>query len=283
MNRKIGVISLFISATLFAQDSAESAARIKAQAQRELEDQRAHQMALEQMAAGRPTVTKAITLKYPGRVDTSVLDGIGLVIKRSSDVVVVTGPQERVETAEAILKQLDVPPPPPTPIEQKKDIQLTAYMIIASPSAMTGTPVPKDLDSAISQVSSIFPYKSYNLFDAVLMRTVEGEGREASRGHVSGALPQGQQTFERGGGYDLSLQSIGLTQGPPANLLRLHNFSLVLRILAGTDKDGKDKYQQVNIDTNIDMKEGQKIVVGKANIDGSENALIVILTAKVVD
>jgi hypothetical protein len=31
------------------------------------------------------------------------------------------------------------------------------------------------------------------------------------------------------------------------------------------------------------MKEGQKIVVGKANIDDSENALIVVLTAKVVD
>jgi len=31
------------------------------------------------------------------------------------------------------------------------------------------------------------------------------------------------------------------------------------------------------------MKPGQKIVVGKANIDGSADALIVILTIKVAD
>jgi hypothetical protein len=115
------------------------------------------------------------------------------------------------------------------------------------------------------------------------MRMVEGEGRDASHGRLSGALPQGQQTFASGGSYDFSIQSVGLTPATPANLLRLHNLSLTLRILAGVDKDGKDKYQQVNLETNIDMKEGQKIVVGKANIDGSENALIVILTAKVVD
>jgi len=232
---------------------------------------------------GPTPVTKAITLKYPARVDTNVLDGIGLVIKRSGDVVVVTGPQERVETAEAIIKQLDVPPPPPAPAEHRKDIQLTAYMIIASPSSVQGTPVPKDLDSAIGQVSSIFPYKSYNLFDAVVVRMEEGEGRNANRGYVAGALPQGQQTFPAGGMYDLSVASVGMTEAVPANLLRLNNFSLNLQIHAGLDKDGKDKYQHVSVATNIDMKEGQKIVVGKANIDGSENALIVVLTAKVVD
>ena len=37
------------------------------------------------------------------------------------------------------------------------------------------------------------------------------------------------------------------------------------------------------ITTDIDVREGQKVVVGKANIDNSDNALILILTAKVVD
>jgi hypothetical protein len=115
------------------------------------------------------------------------------------------------------------------------------------------------------------------------MRMVEGEGRNSNPGRLSGALPQGQQTFVQGGSYDLSLGSVGLTPATPANLLRLNNFSLTLRIREGVDKDGKDKFQNVSIATNIDMKEGQKIVVGKANIDGSENALIVILTAKVMD
>lgn len=280
MKRKIGVLILFSITPLFAQDGA---ARIQAEAQKELEAQQAHQLALEQAAEVKKTVTRAVTLKYANRVDTNVLEGIGLVIKRAGDVVVVTGPQERVDTAEAILKQLDVPPPPPAPVEQRKDVQVTAYLIIASPSAVQGTPVPKDLDSAVSQVSSIFPYKSFNLFDAVVMRMVEGEGRNATRGHLSGALPRGPQTFLNGGNYDLALGSVGLTPAAPANLLRLNDFGLTMRILEGVDNNGKDKFQTVSVSTNIDMKEGQKIVVGKANIDGSENALIVILTAKVAE
>jgi hypothetical protein len=265
MKQTIGILALLSASSLFGQDP------VALQQAREL------QKAAED---AKHAVTKAITLKYPSRVDAGVLDGIGLVIKRSGDTVVITGLPERVDTAEAILKQLDVAPPP---VEQRRDVQLTAYLIIASPSAVQGTPVPKDLDSAISQVSSIFPYKSFNLFDAVVMRMVEGEGRDAKRGHVSGALPQGQQTFSAGGSYDLSVSSLGLTPATPANLLRLNDFSLQLRILAGVDKDGHDKVQTVMLGTNVDMKEGQKIVVGKANIDGSENALIVILTAKVVD
>ncbi|PYV91061.1 MAG: hypothetical protein DMG05_08330 [Acidobacteria bacterium] len=37
------------------------------------------------------------------------------------------------------------------------------------------------------------------------------------------------------------------------------------------------------INTNIDVREGQKVVVGKATIDGSNNALFLVLTAKVID
>ena len=37
------------------------------------------------------------------------------------------------------------------------------------------------------------------------------------------------------------------------------------------------------INTSIDVREGQKVVVGKANIDNADSALILILTAKVVE
>jgi hypothetical protein len=219
-----------------------------------------------------------ITLKYPNRVDTSVLDGIGLTIKRSGDVVVITGMPDRVDTAEAILGRLDVPPPPPSPAVPKKDIQLTAYLIIASPSGTQGVPLPKELESPVSQVASVFPYKSFNLFDAIIVRGADGDG-----GTWSGTLPQGQQTFPGGGSYLLQLRRIEVSPATPANLIRLGMFDLGVSIVSGVDKEGKDKIQHVGLQTAIDMKEGQKVVVGKANVDGSANALIVILTAKVAD
>ncbi len=208
-------------------------------------------------------VTKVITLKNTNYVNTSVLEGIGLIVKRSGDMVVVTGTPERVDTAEAILKQLDVAPPPPKPIAPRKSIQLTAYLIVASRSEVQGTPLPKELESAVNQVASVFPYKSFNLVDAIDLRLTDNTG-----GLLKGIVPQGQQTFPHGGAYMLGVTRISLTEGQP-ELLRINKFSL----------DVND----VKLETDVDLKEGQKVVVGKANIDGSSNALIVILTAKIVD
>ena len=229
-------------------------------------------------APGEKSVTKVFTLKYSIRIgnsDISLLDGIGLNIKRSGDIVVITGPQDRVDTAEAILKQLDVPAPPPPPVAPKKNIQLTAYLIIASPSGTQGTPLPKDLESAVTQVASVFPYKAFNLFDAIVMRMTDGSG-----GSMQGILPRA--AFPSGGTYSLNLNQIMLSQ--PLGGMHLNSFDLSVLVSNGMDKEGKDKFQTVKLSTRfMEIEEGQKVVVGKANIDGSSNALIVILTAKVVD
>jgi hypothetical protein len=37
------------------------------------------------------------------------------------------------------------------------------------------------------------------------------------------------------------------------------------------------------LQTNIDVKEGQKVVVGKSNFNGNEDAMILIVTVKVVE
>ncbi len=208
------------------------------------------------------TVTRVITLKNVNNVNTKVLDGIGLTVTRSGDRLVVTGTPERVDTAEAILKQLDVPPQPPKPVAPRKSIQLTAYLIVASRSEPQGTPLPKELESPVNQVAAIFPYKSFNLVDAIDLRLTDRSG-----GHLQGILPQGPQVH--GGMYSFSVNSINLEDSSPDNLLRINKFSLVVN--------------EVKLETDIDLKEGQKVVVGKANIDGSSNALIVILTAKIVD
>jgi hypothetical protein len=227
---------------------------------------------------GREFVTKVVTLTYPERVSTSIIDGIGLIVKRSENLVAITGPRDRVEMAEAILHQLDVPATPRAPVPPKKDIQFTAYLIIASPTGTQTTPLPKELESAVNQVASIMPYKSFHLFDAVIMR-----GSDGSSGYVGGVLPATQQTFVSGGSFIFRVGRAELTPATPANLLRLQNVELSVSINRGTDREGKDKVQMVNLQTSIDMKEGQKVVVGKANIDGSENALLVILTAQIVD
>ena len=43
------------------------------------------------------------------------------------------------------------------------------------------------------------------------------------------------------------------------------------------------QFIDTGINTDVDIREGQKVVVGKANMDGSDPASIVVLTAKVVE
>jgi hypothetical protein len=42
-------------------------------------------------------------------------------------------------------------------------------------------------------------------------------------------------------------------------------------------------YKHTGITTNLDVREGQMAVVGKTSADGSPNALIIVLTAKVLE
>jgi hypothetical protein len=43
------------------------------------------------------------------------------------------------------------------------------------------------------------------------------------------------------------------------------------------------QYLDTGMSTDVDVREGQKVVVGKANMDGSDRASIVVLMAKVVE
>ncbi len=235
----------------------------------------AGQEAPKSAVAATPTekfVTRVITLKYPNNVSVSILDGIGLTVKRSGDLVAVTGPAEQVSTAETILKQLDVPPKPPVqiPVVARKSIELMAYLIVASRSDAQGTQVPKDLESTVNQVAATFPYKTFSFVDAVSLRLTSGSG-----GQVKGALPvQGPTApgLRTGGSYQLDVKQVYLMGD--SELIRIEKFNLGLHSNGNPD---------ATLDTDIDMRPGQKVVVGRANLDGAGNALIVILTAKVAE
>jgi hypothetical protein len=102
------------------------------------------------------------------------------------------------------------------------------------------------------------------LLDSIELRLLNG----TNGAEVKGILPQGQ-TYPHGGSYVLNVDRTELVEEKPANLIRISKLGIYIN--------------DVKIETDVDMTENQKVVVGKANIDGSANALIVILTAKVVE
>jgi hypothetical protein len=209
-------------------------------------------------------VQRLVTLKYvePMAVQNLLRDfGVDIRMDRQMKVVALTGRRAAVETAEAAIKQLDVPG------AAQKDIDLTVFFIVGRDDAPTGGAIPQELNSTVNALKSTFPYKSYELMDALSLRSRAG----------SGASTSGQLTTNR-----LTSFSVGsVNVEGDGNMIRIDRLHAGLRVLMGM----KDKNEFVNvssIDTEvIDVKEGQKLVVGRSSLEGPGKALFLVLIAKV--
>ena len=56
-----------------------------------------------------------------------------------------------------------------------------------------------------------------------------------------------------------------------------------LRVPIASSPKGEFQYIDTGISTDVDIREGQKVVVGKVNMDGADRASIVVLAARVVE
>jgi len=197
-------------------------------------------------------------------------------------LIAINGEPEAVSALEQIIKTLDVPPSAP----QQQNIEVTAYLVIASPQSGPSK-VPPDLESVVKQVKSVFPYQSYQTMETILLRVRNGQN-----GFTSGNAPAPGLTGEnqQRSSYEFRLQSVTITPLDKARSVRIDGLQLQLRVpyrQVWTDDKGVKKEgfssRETRINSDIDLREGQKVVVGKSNIDGSDNALILVLTARVVE
>jgi len=211
-------------------------------------------------------VQKIIEVKFadPGNVADAIrIFGVSAGADRSLHIVSVRGTAEQVTAAEEAIKKLDVAP---------LNVELTVYLVngIGGPKAGSTDEVPGELASTVKQLHSLFPYKSYRLTESFVLRA-----REGREGLSSGVIPGTNSE------YRFQYQRTSVSAGNP-RVVRLDGMALTVSTPTGRDNDGKTVLRQVGVRTDIDAAEGQKIVVGKSNFNGSDDALILVVTAKVV-
>jgi hypothetical protein len=208
-------------------------------------------------------IQKVVVLKYADPVAMrNLLSNFGLDTRVDPQMRVITlsGHRANVTTAEEAIKQLDVP------AAAQKDVELTVYFVLGSDAPM-GSAIPTDLQTTVTTLKSTFPYKNYGMLDILSLRT-----RAGVSANTSGQLSQGRLT-------SFSVNSASLEgDGTMIQLNRLH---AGLRIPVA-DKDGKTTYLDTGISTEVvDVKEGQKLVVGRSSLNGPDTALFLVLIAKV--
>jgi hypothetical protein len=180
-------------------------------------------------------------------------------------VISVRAPKEVLAAIEESLQRLDVPQVP------AKNVQLEAYLLTASGQG-SSVNIPADLEPVIKQLKSVFNYQGFRL-----LGTMSLIGRDGTPGSVSGLLPPVSDSTQPTS-CTFRVRSVAITSEEKEPTIRIND--LVLQL------DFRDKLSMPRnaiISTSIDVHEGQKVVVGKANIDNADSALILILTAKVVD
>jgi hypothetical protein len=216
---------------------------------------------------GQDTVHKLVNLRYIDPFAAqNLLKNFGVQVQsdRQMKVVALSGNKAAVETAEAALLQLD------KPNAAMKDVDLTVYFVIGREEAGPGpvTPIPADLQATVATLKQTFPYKNYELLDTLALRS-----RAGTNANTTGQVGGNRLTH-------FSVNSVNLEAD--GKMIRIDGLNAGVRQLMNLGQ--KSDYVNVSgVSTQIvDVKEGQKLVVGRAS-EGPGKALFLVLIAKVAE
>jgi hypothetical protein len=214
-------------------------------------------------------VTKIFEVKYQ---DVSrlaqLLSPFGARLQPSGEFKAITasGRPELVTAVGEAIKRFDVP---------VKNVEVTLYILAGVSQAPQQENIPKELDGVTKQLRGLFAYQGYRLLDTMLMRGREGQGAQANGVGASA----GGSTFPIR--YQVRFNSTSVTPDGKGNMVRIDRLNFSANVPIQSSGGGMTNVD-TGINTDVDVREGQKFVVGKTGMGGAD-ALILVLTAKVVD
>ena len=231
------------------------------------------------VALADDVVTKVILIKHGNmeqivRTIGPLLSNSTVTLSHDSEHIVMRGPKDGVAGYEAIINQQDVP------AQVKKNEETTVYMVVASGQSANAPTMPVELEGVIKQLRTVFNYKGFRLLDSFVLRS-----RDFEKGETSGFVPPLADSNIPLGfkiSYNFRYNRVTLDGSDTAPVVRYDGLRLGLKV--PTASGSGVNYMEAGIGTDVDVPEGKKVVVGKTSaIEGPESALILVISAKVVD
>jgi|SRR5579872_1323927 len=161
---------------------------------------------------------------------------------------------------------------------EAQNVELTVYLLTGAAGGQAADEVPQDLTATVKQLHSVFTYKSYRLADSFVLRGRSYTSSSAGRGaYTDGILPANALHYRFG------YNRLWVTGDPPRTV-HVDGLNLNLSRPPVTTKDGKQRSDGVaSINTDLDVRDGQKTVVGKSSVDTTGDALILVIVPKVIE
>ena len=173
---------------------------------------------------------------------------------------------ENIATIEEAIKRLD------TPLAPRPNIELHMHVLVASNSAGVSSEPPAELKDVLTQLRGTFNYKNYELATSIVQRLTETPRGLNSKGVAEFAGPSASMTLP----YEYSINNVTLAPNPAgATAVQIGEFVFV------TTSTATDRTQLSRIETALNLRDGEKVVVGTATL--RDRALIVVLSAKLIN
>ena len=179
------------------------------------------------------------------------------------------GPGELVAAMEEAIKKLDVPVPP------AKNIELTFHMLLASPQGESPAIAP-ELAGVVQQLRNVFGLKSVRVLETAVLR-----GREGNGGETNGVMSPPTKV-DAPASYGLRYSRMYVSAGEKGPNIRINELRFWAKMPIANAAGGI-QFMEAGMNTDVDIREGQKVVVGKTSIDTAAQSIFLVVTAKVVD
>ncbi len=209
----------------------------------------------EDTAPKEPVVRKLVAVKYlePDNQLRRLLDILGVTASdRVAGYIAISGQKDAVAAAEEAIKHMDVQ-------RHEPDIEVTGWLLVTK--AQAGEAIPAELEGVAKQLRAAFGYGNLQILTSFVLRTQDGHG-----GRTGGTTSESGVLHDYGFGINTVNLSTSETGVREIQLNRV-DFSAgsPVRIIAD----------------NLDLREGQKVVIGKTSI-GSDSPLILVLSCRVI-
>jgi hypothetical protein len=176
-----------------------------------------------------------------------------------------------VAEAEALLRKFDVPETR-TP---SKTLEYTVYLVGAYTESTPprGGPMPAELDSVVKEMRAAFAYKALGLLDTIPVRVTQNGITD-----YSGILPIGAVGISTKHFYKVHIDSPQVQEDGKSVSTRSFAFTVEVPAASTGLKAGES-----GIRTDLTVREGQKVVLGKIRLDDQNtSAVFLVVTVKVL-
>ena len=180
-------------------------------------------------------------------------------------VLAVSDTPENVEKILAAIREIDVKP---------ADVLYTVQLVLGS-EADAATDAELKADPVIREIGKLLRYKGYTLLDSTLVRTVNMENGDVRFG------PKAE--------FELALRPEVTGDARTPVVMTQVRLRQTVRVLAKAKPEGAEtsQGQAANavtlIESALNIKSGDRTVVGVSKLDGGDKGLILIISAKIVE